>query len=200
MPKTSRKKCAWKSLPYLPKSQTLRVIRYHDGRISVPAPCVTNVLNPKTISREDWVRMATADEAGRVLEAGLYHRCWEIETMFCELKVRQGMQRSLRSRTAEGVAFEVAGHVLLYFLTRWLIFEAAEEHGVSPLRISFTQALRGNQRYTSRVAAGRSATGSSNSSAAIVAANCPAFSSAPSRSSLSASRRPLPKRQVSPNS
>ena len=62
--------------------------------------------------------------------------------MFCELKVRQGMQRSLRSRTAEGIAFEVAGHVLLYLLTRWLMFEAAKEHGVPPLRISFTQALR----------------------------------------------------------
>jgi len=107
-----------------------------------PSAVVTNVLDPKIVSREDWVCMATADEAGRVLEAGLYHRRWEIETMLCELKVRQGMQRSLRSRTAEGVSFEVAGHVLLYFLTRWLIFEAAEEYGVPPLRINFTQALR----------------------------------------------------------
>jgi hypothetical protein len=141
MPQTSRKKCAWKTLPGLPKSQTLRVVRYHMAGFR-PSAVVTNVLDPKMVSREDWVRMATADEAGRVLEAGLYHRRWEIETMFCELKVRQGMQRSIRSRTAEGVSFEVAGHVLLYFLTRWLIFEAAEEHGVSPLRISFTQALR----------------------------------------------------------
>jgi hypothetical protein len=141
MPKTSRKKCAWKALPGLPKSLTLRVVRYH-MRGFRPSAVVTNVLDPKIVSREDWVRMATADEAGRVLEAGLYHRRWEIETMLCELKVRQGMQRSLRSRTAEGVSFEVAGHVLLYFLTRWLIFEAAEEYGVPPLRISFTQALR----------------------------------------------------------
>jgi len=141
MPNTSRKKCAWKALPGLPKSLTLRVVRYH-MRGFRPSAVVTNVLDPKIVSREDWVRMATADEAGRVLEAGLYHRRWEIETMLCELKVRQGMQRSLRSRTAEGVSFEVAGHVLLYFLTRWLIFEAAEEYGVPPLRISFTQALR----------------------------------------------------------
>lgn len=141
MPKTSRKKCAWKSLPDLPKSQTLRVIRYHVAGFRSSA-VVTNILDPKSVSRDDWVRMATADEAGRVLEAGLYHRRWEIETMFCELKVRQGMQGSLRSRTAEGVAFEVAGHVLLYFLTRWLIFEAAQSHGIPPLRISFTEALR----------------------------------------------------------
>jgi hypothetical protein len=141
MPKTSRKRCAWKSLPDLPKSQTLRVIRYHMPGFR-PNAVVTNILDPKAVSREDWVRMATADEAGRVLEAGLYHRRWEIETMFCELKVRQGMQGSLRSRTAEGVAFEVAGHVLLYFLTRWLIFEAAQAQGIPPLRISFTEALR----------------------------------------------------------
>jgi len=141
MPKTSRKKCAWKALPDLPKSMTLRVIRYH-MRGFRPSAVVTNILNPKVVSSDDWVRMATTDEAGRVLEPGLYHRRWEIETMFCELKVRQGMVRSLRSRTAEGVAFEVASHVLLYFVIRWLIFEAAEEHGVPPLRISFTQALR----------------------------------------------------------
>ena len=141
MPKTSRKRCAWKSLADLPKSQTLRVVRYQVAGFR-PSAVVTNILDPKSVSREDWVRMATADEAGRVLEPGLYHRRWEIETMFCELKVRQGMQGSLRSRTAEGVAFEVAGHVLLYFLTRWLIFEAGETHGISPLRISFTEALR----------------------------------------------------------
>jgi hypothetical protein len=141
MPNKSRKKCAWRGLPGLPKSLTLRVVGYHMPGFR-PSAVVTNAIDPKVISREDWVRMATADDAGRVLEAGLYHRRWEIETMFCELKVRQGMERSLRSRTAEGVSFEVAGHVLLYFLTRWLIFEAAKEHGVSPLRISFTQALR----------------------------------------------------------
>jgi len=141
MPKTSRKKRAWKSLPDLPKSQTLRVVRYQVAGFR-PSAVVTNILDPKTVSREDWVRMANIDEAGRVLEPGLYHRRWEIETMFCELKVRQGMRDSLRSRTFEGIAFEVAGHVLLYFLTRWLIFEAGETHGISPLRISFTEALR----------------------------------------------------------
>jgi hypothetical protein len=140
-PKKSGKNCAWKDLPDLPESLTLRVIRYHIRGFR-PSAVVTNALDPATVSREDWVRLATADEAGRVLEAGLYHRRWEIETLFCELKVRQGMQRSLRSRTAEGIAFEVAGHVLLYSLTRWLMFEAAEQHGLSPLRISFTQALR----------------------------------------------------------
>lgn len=141
MPKTSRKKCAWKEMPDLPKSLTLRVIRYR-MRGFRPTAVVTNVLDPTVVSRDEWVRMATTDESGRVVDAGLYHRRWEIETLFCELKVRQGMQGSLRSRTEEGIAFEVAGHVLLYLLIRWLMFEAAEKSGVPPLRISFTQALR----------------------------------------------------------
>lgn len=141
MPKGSRKKCAWKSLPDLPKSATLRVIRYQ-MRGFRPSAVVTNVLDPAVISREEWVRMATTDDSGRVLDTGLYHRRWEIETLFCELKVRQGMQGSLRCRTAEGIAFEVAGHVVLYLLTRWLMFEAAEKYGVPPLRISFTHTLR----------------------------------------------------------
>lgn len=140
-PKRSRKKCAWKDLPGLPESVTLRVISYRMPGFR-PSAVVTNVLDPKVVSRADWVQMATDDGAGHVLQPGLYHRRWEIETLFCELKVRQGMARSLRSRTAEGIAFEVAGHVLLYLLTRWLMFEAAEKHGVPPLRISFTQALR----------------------------------------------------------
>jgi hypothetical protein len=141
MPKRSRKRCAWKDLPDLPRALTLRVISYRVPGFR-PSAVVTNVLDPTVLSRTDWVQMATDDGAGHVLEAGLYHRRWEIETLFCELKVRQGMAHALRSRTADGIAFEVAGHVVLYLLTRWLMFEAAEKYGVPPLRISFTQALR----------------------------------------------------------
>ena len=141
MPKRSRKRCAWKDVPDLPASLTLRMIRYQ-MRGFRPSAVVTNVLDPAVISREDWVGMATIDEAGVVLDAGLYHRRWEIETLFRELKARQGMEGSLRSRTAQGIAFEVASHVVLYLLTRWLMFEAAEKHGVPPLRISFAEASR----------------------------------------------------------
>ena len=37
---------------------------------------------------------------------------------------------------------EVAGHVVLYFLVRWLMVEAAAKHGIDPLRLSFKNALR----------------------------------------------------------
>lgn len=139
--KQSKRRRDWlRELPDLPKSLQLRLIRYRIPGFRASA-VVTNVLDPKVISADDWVRLATENDAGRTLEPGLYHRRWEIETMFRELKVVQGMKH-LRSRTPEGIYYEVAGHVLLYMLTRWLMVEAAKEHGIDPLRISFTHALR----------------------------------------------------------
>jgi hypothetical protein len=125
----------------LPTSIRLRVIHYKIKGFR-PTAVVTNVLSPRRISREAWIHLATKDEEGRLrLAQGLYHRRWEIETTFKELKVTQGMEGHLRCRTPEGIAFEVAGHVLLYFLMRWLIVIAAEEAGVDPLCISFQHAL-----------------------------------------------------------
>lgn len=138
--KGSTRRRAWHDPEALPKSLDLRVIHYRIPGFR-PSAVVTNVLDPKVVSAEEWVRLATENEAGQTLESGLYHRRWEIETLFCELKVRQGMKH-LRSRTPEGIDYEVAGHVLLYLLTRWLIVETAKEHGIEPLRISFTHALR----------------------------------------------------------
>ena len=87
---------------------------------------VTNVLDPKRVVRHDWVRLAGYDAAGQVIEAGLYHRRWGIETLFSELKIRQGMVQCLRGRTPDSIHYEIAGHVLLYLLTRWLMVEAAQ--------------------------------------------------------------------------
>jgi hypothetical protein len=125
----------------LPASIRLRVIDYQVPGFR-PSAIVTNVLDPRQISRPDWVRLTTQSDPGRKLDPGLYHRRWEIETTFCELKVEQGMEGGLRSRTPEGIAYEVAGHVLLYLLVRWLMVEAALEHGLDPLRVSFKNALR----------------------------------------------------------
>lgn len=139
--KRSKKKCAWADWPDLLPSIPLRVIRYQIRGFR-PSAVVTNILAPQRVPAEDFVRMATEDEAGRVLEPALYHRRWEIETMFRELKVTQGMVKSLRSRTPESIRFEIAGHILLYFLIRRLMVEAAEQHDLDPLRISFIHALR----------------------------------------------------------
>ncbi|HKI18582.1 MAG TPA: IS4 family transposase [Isosphaeraceae bacterium] len=106
-----------------------------------PSTLVTSVTDPERISREELIRLATVDEAGRVLEAGLYHRRWEIETTFLELKKMQGMAGPFRSRTTEGIAYEVAGHLMLYTLVRLLMAEVAAQSGTSPLRLSYKGAV-----------------------------------------------------------
>jgi hypothetical protein len=121
----------------LPASLPLRVINYQIKGFR-PSAVVTSVRDPKEISRDEFVRLATVDHAGRVLDAGLCHRRWEIETTLSEIKVTQGMDGAFRSRTTEGIAFEVAGHLLLYFLIRRQIVEAAD---VPPLRVSYKGAL-----------------------------------------------------------
>jgi hypothetical protein len=127
----------------LPSTITLRRIDYQIQGFR-PSAVLTNVVDPALISAREWVGLAVVDEAGRVLErAGLYHRRWEIETTYAELKVTQGLEGSLRSRTPAGIHFEVGGHLLLYALVRWLMVEAAERAGVSdPLRLSYAAALR----------------------------------------------------------
>ncbi len=137
----------WRGLD-LPPSIELRVVDYRIKGFR-PSAVVTNVLNSKQISRADWVRMATESESGRPLDrrvrlrVGLYHRRWEIETTFHELKVTQGLERSLRSHTPQSICYEVAGHVVLYLLVRWLMVEAAERAAPDgdPLGLSFKHAL-----------------------------------------------------------
>lgn len=128
----------WKGLP---ESIRLRVIDYQIKGFR-PSAIVTNVTDPRAISRDEWVRLTTQSDPGRRLDPGLYHRRWEIETTFFELKVSQGMEGGLRGRTPDCIAYEVAGHVTLYLLTRWLMVEAAVDSGKDPLRLSFTGALR----------------------------------------------------------
>lgn len=138
-PKDSRGQ--WRKLG-LPKSLELRLVEYRmpGYRTQVIA---TNVLKPEQISRDDWTRLTTeCEEAGRKLLPGLFHRRWEIETTYYELKVDQGMDRHLRSRTPESIRYEIAGHLVLYLLTRWLMVEAAVKHGLDPLRLSFVEAQR----------------------------------------------------------
>jgi hypothetical protein len=126
----------------LDKEISLRLVKYKIPGFR-PSGIVTNVLSPQKISREDWIRLACDTEPGdERLGVGLYHRRWEIETTFRELKVTQGMEGKLRGRTPETIHYEIAGHVLLYLLVRWLIVEAAVEHGIEdPLRLSFKEAL-----------------------------------------------------------
>jgi hypothetical protein len=134
-PKDSRGQ--WKNLP---RSMPLRVIHYQFPGFRASA-IITNVLDPKRLSREDWVRLAQdCDQKGK-FSPGLYHRRWEIETSFRELKVVLAT-KSLQSHTPASLEYELAGRLVFYLLVRWLIVQAADEHGIDPLRISFTNAVR----------------------------------------------------------
>jgi hypothetical protein len=129
----------WRKLG-LPKEMVLRRIRYQ-VRGFRPSALITNVTDPNVISYQEWVGMTTKHEAGRVLDDAIYHRRWEIETSFRELKVSQRMKQ-LRGRTPGTIYYEIGAHVLLYLMVRWLMAEAAVEYGLDPLRLSFTDALR----------------------------------------------------------
>ena len=134
-PKDSRGQ--WKDLP---RSIQLRLIHYQFPGFRASA-IVTNVLDPKKLSREDWVRLAKDCDDNGKFTPGLYHRRWEIETSYFELKVVL-KTKHLRSHTPASLEYELAGRVLYYLLIRWLIVQAAEEHGLDPLRISFSNAVR----------------------------------------------------------
>lgn len=137
-PKDTRKRWAKEGLP---KSLELRVVSYQVPGFR-PQRLVTNVLNPNEISHADWTRLTTDCTHNGELKPGLFHRRWEIETTFRELKVEQELKNHLRGRKPQTIQYEVAGHVVLYMLTRWIMVEAAIAHGVDPLSISFKHALR----------------------------------------------------------
>jgi hypothetical protein len=125
----------------LPRSLDLRLIEYHvpgHRRIQL----LTNVLSSERLSHDDFSRLTTTEGVAEKLLPGLYHLRWQIETSFAEMKIGQQMEGGFRSRKPAGIAYEVAGHVVLYLLVRWLIVEAAVQHDVDPLRISFANALR----------------------------------------------------------
>jgi Transposase DDE domain len=128
----------WRKLG-LPVGMELRRIVYQVPGFR-PSAIITNMTDPQRISRADWVGM-TMHQTGQVLDRSVYHRRWEIETSFRELKVVQEM-KVLRGRTPKTIEYEIASHVLFYLLVRLLIMEAAIKYGLDPLRLSFTEALR----------------------------------------------------------
>ena len=70
--------------------------------------------------------------------AALYHRRWEIEAVFDELKthLRQG-RRLLRSKTPELVRQEFYGWVLAHYAVRWLLHRGAIHHRMRHAELSF---------------------------------------------------------------
>jgi hypothetical protein len=150
-PKDSRGK--WRK-EGLSRSLSLRLLTYHAKGFR-PLQLLTNVLSEQEVPYQQWWGLSLSEE-GKVLCKGAYNLRWEIETTYLELKVQQGLAGGLRSRTPEGIYYEVAGHILYYLLVRWLMVEAAQAANVSPLRLSFTAALEEiNGQWSSAVVASR---------------------------------------------
>jgi hypothetical protein len=75
--------------------------------------------------------------------AELYHRRWEMEAIYDELKthLRQS-RRVLRSKTAELVRQEFYGWVLMHYAVRWLLHQGAARHRIPHQDLSFMGHLQ----------------------------------------------------------
>jgi hypothetical protein len=72
-----------------------------------------------------------------------YHQRWEVENTIDEIKVHLlGRKTHIRFQRPKEVVQEIYGLLLGHWAVRSLIFQAASNAGVSPLRLSFTGTLR----------------------------------------------------------
>jgi Insertion element 4 transposase N-terminal/Transposase DDE domain len=98
---------------------------------------------PKLPGAEPHYRLLTTlldPKAAPTMElAELYHRRWEMEAIYDELKthLRQA-RRVLRSRTVELVRQEFYGWVLMHYVVRWLLHQGAARHRIPQEDLSFT--------------------------------------------------------------
>jgi hypothetical protein len=108
---------------------------------------------PKLPDAEPHYRLITTlldAEAAPAMElAEIYHRRWEMEGIYDELKthLRQS-RRVLRSKTPELVQQEFYGWVLMHYTVRWLLHQGAARHRMPHEDLSFTghvQLLRREQ-------------------------------------------------------
>jgi hypothetical protein len=125
--------------PTLPETVTVRVIR---ARLGGKSRCkhlclITSLLDP------------VAYPAAEILE--LYRRRWRIETLLKEFKINLSAD-VLRSQSPEGIRKEVAARLMAVNIVRTIMLEAALAHGVDPLRLSFTGAVRAILAFAPRMA------------------------------------------------
>ncbi len=72
-----------------------------------------------------------------------YHQRWEVENIIDELKIHLvGRKTHVRSQNPREVVQEIYGWLLGHWSVRVLMFQAATNIGVPPLRLSFTGTLR----------------------------------------------------------
>lgn len=78
-----------------------------------------------------------------LLLAQEYHQRWEAENTLDEFKTHlNGRKTPIRSKSPRGVVQETYGWLLGHWAVRSLMFTAAEQQGLSPLRLGFTGTLK----------------------------------------------------------
>ncbi len=118
-------KLARRKTPGLPKTLTLRLIRYQRPGFRV-SWLLTSINDPREASARELV--------------DLYHRRWAIETIYREWKHTLDLQ-NVRSATPHGVLKEIHAHVMLHDLIRWVMTDAAGQCAIAPVGLSFTTTL-----------------------------------------------------------
>ena len=78
-----------------------------------------------------------------LLLAQEYHQRWEVENTLDEFKTHlNGRKTPIRSKYPRGVVQEIYGWLLGHWALRSLMFQAAQQQSLSPLRLGFTGTLR----------------------------------------------------------
>jgi hypothetical protein len=78
-----------------------------------------------------------------LLLATEYHQRWEIENTIDELKTHlNGRKTPIRSLQPRAVVQEIYGWLLGHYAVRQGMFTAAQQAGISPLRLGFTGTLK----------------------------------------------------------
>lgn len=111
--------------PDLPKVLSARLLRYQWPGFRA-SWLLTSLLDPQAHTHTELVH--------------LYHRRWQIETIYREWKHGLDIQ-NLRSQTPAGVIKEVYAHLLLSNMIRWLMTDAVQGTGLHPIDLSYVTAL-----------------------------------------------------------
>ncbi len=103
--------------------------------------------NPDNSSDQVRYRLITSlldiDKFPAQLLACEYHQRWEVENTIDELKVHLlGRKTHIRSQKPREVVQEVYGWLLGHWAVRLLMFQAATNAEIAPLRLSFTGTLK----------------------------------------------------------
>jgi hypothetical protein len=111
--------------PDLPKLITARLLRYQWPGFR-PSWLLTSLRDPQAHPYTELV--------------DLYHRRWQIETIYREWKHSLDIQ-NLRSHTPAGVIKEIYAQLLLSNLVRWVMTEAVEGTELHPVDLSYLTTL-----------------------------------------------------------